>query len=127
MIGLLRERHPDAVVSTPGHRGDEVAVVRRERLVEVCRSLKEDPRADLKLLAQIAAVQTPEDVQQIIHRLHELLVPAPGPHSGGTYVRHTPRRELDIAVVGVAGCRCAATAGTPSWSATVSPKGASVA
>lgn len=34
--------------------------------------------------------------------LVELVVPDPGPHSGGTYVRHTPRRELDIAVVGVA-------------------------
>jgi carbon-monoxide dehydrogenase medium subunit len=34
--------------------------------------------------------------------LLELAVPDPGPHSGGTYVRHTPRRELDIAVVGVA-------------------------
>ena len=34
--------------------------------------------------------------------LIELVVPAPGPQSGGTYVRHTPRRELDIAVVGVA-------------------------
>jgi carbon-monoxide dehydrogenase medium subunit len=34
--------------------------------------------------------------------LIELVVPEPGPHSGGTYVRHTPRRELDIAVVGVA-------------------------
>jgi CO/xanthine dehydrogenase FAD-binding subunit len=34
--------------------------------------------------------------------LVELVVADPGPHSGGTYVRHTPRRELDIAVVGVA-------------------------
>ena len=34
--------------------------------------------------------------------LVELIVPAPGPHSGGQYLRHTPRRELDIAVVGVA-------------------------
>ena len=31
----------------------------------------------------------------------EIVVPAPGPGSGGTYLRHTPRRELDIAVVGV--------------------------
>jgi carbon-monoxide dehydrogenase medium subunit len=31
-----------------------------------------------------------------------LTIPDPGPGSGGTYVRHTPRRELDIAVVGVA-------------------------
>jgi CO/xanthine dehydrogenase FAD-binding subunit len=34
--------------------------------------------------------------------LEEIIIPAPGPGSGGTYVRHTPRRELDIAVVGVA-------------------------
>jgi carbon-monoxide dehydrogenase medium subunit len=34
--------------------------------------------------------------------LIELMVPAPGPRSGGHYLRHTPRRELDIAVVGVA-------------------------
>jgi carbon-monoxide dehydrogenase medium subunit len=34
--------------------------------------------------------------------LVEIVVPAPGPGSGGSYLRHTPRRELDIAVVGVA-------------------------
>ncbi|HSF05799.1 MAG TPA: xanthine dehydrogenase family protein subunit M [Methylomirabilota bacterium] len=34
--------------------------------------------------------------------LLELVMPAPGPRSGGHYLRHTPRRELDIAVVGVA-------------------------
>jgi carbon-monoxide dehydrogenase medium subunit len=34
--------------------------------------------------------------------LLELVVPAPGRRSGGNYLRHTPRRELDIAVVGVA-------------------------
>ena len=33
--------------------------------------------------------------------LVELVVPDPGPRSGGAYLRHTPRRELDIAVVGV--------------------------
>ena len=34
--------------------------------------------------------------------LVELIVPPPGRGSGGQYLRHTPRRELDIAVVGVA-------------------------
>ncbi len=34
--------------------------------------------------------------------LVEFVIPAQPPGSGGTYVRHTPRRELDIAVVGVA-------------------------
>jgi carbon-monoxide dehydrogenase medium subunit len=31
-----------------------------------------------------------------------LVVPVPAAGSGGSYIRHTPRRELDIAVVGVA-------------------------
>jgi carbon-monoxide dehydrogenase medium subunit len=34
--------------------------------------------------------------------LVELVLPPAAPRGGGTYVRHTPRRELDIAVVGVA-------------------------
>src|SRR5262249_20133310 len=34
--------------------------------------------------------------------LVELVIPAPAARTGGTYARHTPRRELDIAVVGVA-------------------------
>jgi CO/xanthine dehydrogenase FAD-binding subunit len=34
--------------------------------------------------------------------LVEFAIPTPGPRSGGSYIRHTPRRELDIAVVGVA-------------------------
>ena len=34
--------------------------------------------------------------------LVELVVPTPAPRSGSAYLRHTPRRELDIAVVGVA-------------------------
>ncbi len=34
--------------------------------------------------------------------LVEIVIQAPGPRSGGNYLRHTPRRELDIAVVGVA-------------------------
>jgi CO/xanthine dehydrogenase FAD-binding subunit len=34
--------------------------------------------------------------------LVEIVTPPPSPRSGGSYIRHTPRRELDIAVVGVA-------------------------
>jgi aerobic carbon-monoxide dehydrogenase medium subunit len=46
------------------------------------------------------------DVRQTVlapdELLLEVVVPAPEPWSGGQYLRHTPRRELDIAVVGVA-------------------------
>lgn len=33
--------------------------------------------------------------------LAAILVPPPLPHSAGTYLRHTPRQQMDIAVVGV--------------------------
>ena len=33
--------------------------------------------------------------------LVELLAPAPPPRTGGAYARHTPRKQMDIAVVGV--------------------------
>src|SRR5437867_7672426 len=56
LIDLLQETHSDAVASTHTETGDEVVTVPRERLVEVCRFLKDDPRADMKLLAQIACV-----------------------------------------------------------------------
>ena len=34
--------------------------------------------------------------------LHELRLPVPPPNTGGVYVRQTPRKQMDIAVVGVA-------------------------
>jgi carbon-monoxide dehydrogenase medium subunit len=34
--------------------------------------------------------------------LRELRLPPPPPHTGGVYVRRTPRKQMDIAVVGVA-------------------------
>ena len=56
LIDLLREKHPDAVVSSHSHRGDEVVVVKREALAAVCKFLKEDPAAEMKLLSDIVGV-----------------------------------------------------------------------
>ena len=56
LIELVRERFPAAVVSAHSHRGDEVVVLRREDLVSVVRFLRDDPAAEMKLLAQIASV-----------------------------------------------------------------------
>jgi carbon-monoxide dehydrogenase medium subunit len=55
---------------------------------------------------RVPAAEFFQGVRRTVLAPHELLVeiviPAQGAGSGGTYVRHTPRRELDIAVVGVA-------------------------
>src|SRR5438105_412910 len=52
LIELARGRFPELTGSS--HRGDEVLTVPREKLVEVMTFLRND--ADLKLLAQIAAI-----------------------------------------------------------------------
>jgi len=56
LIDLVREKFPEAVVGSHTHRGDEVATVKRENLVEVAGFLRNDPQADMKLLRQIACV-----------------------------------------------------------------------
>src|SRR5213082_1360661 len=56
LIDLVREKFPEAVVSSHSHRGDEVVTVRRENLVEVIGFLRNDPQTDLKLLRQIVGI-----------------------------------------------------------------------
>src|SRR5207245_1553987 len=56
LIDLVREKFPEAVVSSHSHRGDEVVTVKRENIVEVIGFLRNDPQTDLKLLRQIAGV-----------------------------------------------------------------------
>jgi NADH-quinone oxidoreductase subunit C len=56
LVELLKAKLPDAIVSSESHCGDEVVTVKRESIVEVIKFLRDDPTADLKLLAQIAYV-----------------------------------------------------------------------
>lgn len=56
-IERVREKFPDAVVSsTTGKGGDDVVVVQRERLVAVIAFLRNDPATDMKLLRQIVGI-----------------------------------------------------------------------
>jgi NADH-quinone oxidoreductase subunit C len=55
LVDLLQGSRPDAVLSTHSHRGDEVVVVRREAVQDVCRFLKEG-EARMQLLRDIAGV-----------------------------------------------------------------------
>ena len=55
LVDLLREKFPDAVLSSNSHRGDEVVVVPREKVVEIIAFLRND-EPDLKLLRDIVAV-----------------------------------------------------------------------
>jgi len=55
LVDLLRENFKDAVLSSHSEHGDEVAVVRRESVQEICRFLKEG-EARMQLLRDIACV-----------------------------------------------------------------------
>ena len=55
LVDLLRENFKEAVLSSHSHHGDEVAVVRRESVQEICRFLKEG-EARMQLLRDIACV-----------------------------------------------------------------------
>jgi NADH-quinone oxidoreductase subunit C len=56
-IDLLREKFPDAVVSSStGPGGDDVVVVKREHLADAIAFLRNHPDTDLKLLRDIVAI-----------------------------------------------------------------------
>jgi NADH-quinone oxidoreductase subunit C len=56
-IQKLKERFPEAVTAAGESRGgDDVALVRRESILEVCRFLKEDPELRFDMAPYITAV-----------------------------------------------------------------------
>ncbi len=52
----LRDALPDAVVEVGVHRGDTTVVVPAERIVEVCRLLRDDPELRFDYLIDVTAV-----------------------------------------------------------------------
>jgi CO/xanthine dehydrogenase FAD-binding subunit len=87
--GNLANAAPSADMAPP------VLALDAEMLIAGPRGLRRVPAAEFFLGVRRTQL-APDEV------LVEIVIPAPEAGSGGTYVRHTPRRELDIAVVGVA-------------------------
>ncbi len=56
LIELVRERFPGAVTSSSSDRGDDSVVVKRESLLEILTFLKNDEATQMKLLADIVAL-----------------------------------------------------------------------
>jgi NADH-quinone oxidoreductase subunit C len=56
VLDALTDRFPDAIVSTHDWRGDETAIVRRERLVEIARFLKQDPEMAFDMPVDVCGV-----------------------------------------------------------------------
>jgi NADH-quinone oxidoreductase subunit C len=56
LIHAIRERWPEAVKGAHAYRGDATLIIAREFLLEVARTLKEDPAFQMNLLMDLTAV-----------------------------------------------------------------------
>lgn len=59
MAGLhekLKEKFADALEEIHDHRGDQTAVVKRERFIEIVEYLRDDPEFDFNMLTDLTAV-----------------------------------------------------------------------
>ena len=56
LLESVKDRFPDAVLSSHAYRGDETVILRREFLLEVVRCLKEDPAFEMNFLMDLTAV-----------------------------------------------------------------------
>lgn len=56
VLEILQESHPAAVLDTGSYVGDEMALVDRERLIEVLTFLRDDPRLDFAMLIDLTVV-----------------------------------------------------------------------
>lgn len=73
-IDIIRSRFPDAVVATGAFRDQHWAELRAERLVEICRFLRDDPSTDFKLLLDVTASHWPDDAEpmQLVYHMYSL-------------------------------------------------------
>lgn len=56
LIQALSERFPDAVKASHAFRGDATVMIAREAIVEVCRTLRDDPAFQMGFLMDLSAV-----------------------------------------------------------------------
>jgi len=56
LIQAVKDRFPEAVTASHSYRGDTTVLLRREFLLEVARTLKEDPAFQMNFLMDLTAV-----------------------------------------------------------------------
>ena len=73
-VALLRERFPDAVLSSGSYRGQHWVRVPPPRLLEICRWLREDPSASYEFLLDVTAVHWPDDPEpmEVVYHFYSL-------------------------------------------------------
>ncbi|MCX6144359.1 MAG: NADH-quinone oxidoreductase subunit C [Ignavibacteriales bacterium] len=74
VLEKLKSRFANAVLDTNEFRGELTVVVPKERIVDVCRFLKEDPQLQFDLLADVCGIDmyTPTKRFGVIYNLYSL-------------------------------------------------------
>jgi NADH-quinone oxidoreductase subunit C len=71
----LREAFPDAVEEVAYFAGEVTVRVRLDRIVEICRFLKDDPRTRMNLLSDLSAADHPRDPKRFEINYHVYSIP----------------------------------------------------
>jgi NADH-quinone oxidoreductase subunit C len=74
-LDRLLERFPDEVVSHHSHHGDETAVLKPERFVEICQFLRDDAVTEMQMLMDLTAVDylgVREPRFEVVYHLYSL-------------------------------------------------------
>lgn len=74
VLEKLRNTHGDAILESGEFRGELTIVVPRERIVEICRFLKEDPDLKFDILADLCGIDmyTPVKRFGVVYNLFSL-------------------------------------------------------
>jgi len=74
-LNRLKDKFPEAVVSTHAMHGDETAVVRRERIVEIATFLRDDHETQFQMLSDLTSVDylgVKEPRFEVVYHLYSL-------------------------------------------------------
>ena len=74
VLGKLKEKFGDAIVSTHSDFGDDTAVVKRERIVEICTFLRDDPELAFDFAMDLTGVDYlgEEPRFEVVYHLYSL-------------------------------------------------------
>lgn len=74
IVEQLQTQFREAIVATEEFRGDDTVVVRRDRIVEICRWLKETPGMECHFMMDLCGVDYPERTERfdVVYHLYSL-------------------------------------------------------
>ncbi len=90
LIDLLREELPAAVLGSHATAGDATVLVPRDRLLEVMRMMRDDPRCQMEVLADVTAV----DYLEYDPAMRAVVSPVDAGQANGMTSATLPRYEV---------------------------------